>query len=125
MKTKLIKAVLTGIMAVSVVALPGCALSIPGLKTESHKEDDDKDKKDKDEAEDLIDKTKKALEGEDLDKIKSAKDELLKKANELATKVYEEAAKQNAHNSEQAEEPKADSKDDKKDDVVDAEYEEK
>ena len=83
------------------------------------------DKKDKDEAEDLIDKTKKALEGEDLDKIKSAKDELLKKANELATKVYEEAAKQNANNSEQAEEPKADSKDDKKDDVVDAEYEEK
>ena len=83
------------------------------------------DKKDKEEAEELINKTKKALEGEDLDKIKAAKDELLKKANELATKVYEEAAKQNTNNSEQAEEAKTDSKDDKKDDVVDAEYEEK
>ena len=80
--------------------------------------------KDKQEAEQLIDKTKKALEGEDLDKIKEAKDELLKKANELATKVYEEAAKQNAKNNENTEST-ADDKDDKKDDVVDAEYEEK
>jgi len=81
-------------------------------------------KKDKEEAEDLIEKTKKALEGEDLDKIKSAKDELLKKANELATKVYEEAAKQNA-NTESTETAEDDSKANKKDDVVDAEYEEK
>ena len=51
--------------------------------------------KDKKEAEKLIEKTKKALEGEDLEEIKNAKDELLNKANELATKVYEEAAKQN------------------------------
>ena len=79
--------------------------------------------KDKKEAEDLIEKTKKALEGEDIEKIKDAKEELLKKANELATKVYEEAAKQN----QQAEEPQSDEKEDKKskDDVVDAEYEEK
>ena len=80
--------------------------------------------KDKKEAEDLIEKTKKALEGEDLDKIKDAKDELLKKANELATKVYEEAAKQNANTESETEEPKEDKKKDK-DDVVDAEYEEK
>ncbi len=79
--------------------------------------------KDKSEAEKLIDKTKKALEGEDLDKIKEAKDELLKKANELATKVYEEAAKQNA-NTDSTEESKETTKDNK-DDVVDAEYEEK
>ena len=80
--------------------------------------------KDKKEAEDLIEKTRKALEGEDLDKIKEAKDELLKKANELATKVYEEAAKQNqteASNNDTKEEKN----EEKKDDVVDAEYEEK
>ena len=78
--------------------------------------------KDKEEAEELIEKTKKALEKDDIDKIKDAKDELLKKANELATKVYEEAAKQNKTESEPTEE-KEDKKD--KDDVVDAEYEEK
>ncbi len=85
-------------------------------------------KKDKEEAEELIEKTKKALEGEDLDKIKDAKDELLKKANELATKVYEEAAKQNA-NTEEKNETENEEKDSKKskkdDDVVDAEFEEK
>ena len=82
-------------------------------------------KKDKEEAEDLIEKTKKALEGEDLDKIKEAKDNLLKKANELATKVYEEAAKQNANTETNSEEESKESKKNDKDDVVDAEYEEK
>ena len=81
------------------------------------------DIKDKKEAEELIEKTKKALEGEDLDKIKDAKDELLKKANELATKVYEEAAKQNQSTEETSETAKEETK--KDDDVVDAEYEEK
>ena len=77
--------------------------------------------KDKSEAEKLIEKTKKALEGEDLEDIKKAKDNLLTKANELATKVYEEAAKNN-----QAETPSEDKEDKKSnDDVVDAEYEEK
>ena len=80
------------------------------------------DKKDKEEAEKLIEETKKALEGEDLNKIKEAKDELLKKANELATKVYEEAAKQNADTTESKE---SSAEGNKKDDVVDAEYEEK
>ena len=83
------------------------------------------DKKDKEEAEDLIEKTKKALDGEDLDKIKEAKDELLKKANELATKVYEEAAKQNGNSNDSSEPSEDTAKDTKKDDVVDAEYEEK
>ena len=79
--------------------------------------------KDKKEAEKLIEKTKEALEGEDTDKIKEAKDELLKKANELATKVYEEAAKQNQNTEESSESTKEEKKND--DDVVDAEYEEK
>ena len=82
-------------------------------------------KKDKEEAEELIEKTKKALEGDDLDKIKDAKEELLKKANELATKVYEEAAKQNTSNEATNEEDAKTSSKDNNDDVVDAEYEEK
>ena len=80
------------------------------------------DEKDKKEAEKLVEKTRKALEGDDLDKIKDAKDELLKKANELATKVYEEAAKQNQNTDEATDKTE---KEEKKDDVVDAEYEEK
>jgi len=78
--------------------------------------------KDKKEAEELIEKTKKALEGEDLEEIKKTKDNLLSKANELATKVYEEAAKNN-----QTEATSENTNEDKKsnDDVVDAEYEEK
>ena len=76
--------------------------------------------KDKKEAEELIEKTKKALEGEDLEEIKKAKDNLLTKANELATKVYEEAAK---NNQTESNETKEDEK--SNDDVVDAEYEEK
>ena len=79
---------------------------------------------DKKEAEKLIEKTKKALEGDDLEKIKDAKDELLKKANELATKVYEEAAKQSKDSEEST--GNADEANEKKDDdVVDAEYVEK
>ena len=44
---------------------------------------------DKEEAEKLIEKTKKAIEKEDVDKIKEAKDKLLEKANAFASKVYE------------------------------------
>ena len=78
----------------------------------------------KSETEKLIDKTKKALEGNNIEEIKKAKDELLTKANELATKVYEEAAKQgqNTDTSESSSE-KEDKKSD--DDAVDAEFEEK
>mgnify|MGYP002533982781 FL=1 len=83
--------------------------------------------KDKSEAEKLIEKTKKSLEGEDLEEIKKNKDELLKKANELATKVYEEAAKQNKNTEETSNNSETESKDESKkdDDVVDAEYVEK
>ena len=80
-------------------------------------------KKDKKEAEELIEKTKKALEGEDLEEIKKAKDNLLTKANELATKVYEEAAKNNQTETNDETEEKENKK--SNDDVVDAEFEEK
>ena len=49
---------------------------------------------DKKEAEELIEKTKKAMEGEDAKEITEAKDKLLEKANALATKVYESTAKE-------------------------------
>jgi len=80
--------------------------------------------KDKKEAEELIEKTKKALEGEDLEDIKKAKDNLLTKANELATKVYEEAAKNNQTDASSDEKEEKNNKN-SNDDVVDAEYEEK
>ena len=81
--------------------------------------------KDKEEANDLIDKTKKAIEKEDVEDINKAKDKLLEKANALATKVYEEASKkEQAESSDNTE--KKEKNDDKNDDnVVDAEYEEK
>ena len=76
---------------------------------------------DKKEAEELIEKTKKAMEGDDAKVITEAKDKLLEKANALATKVYESAAKesQNTNTEDSTKE------EDKKDDVVDAEFEEK
>ena len=76
---------------------------------------------DKKEAEGLIEKTKKAMEGEDAKVITETKDKLLEKANALATKVYESAAKesQNTNTEDSTKE------EDKKDDVVDAEFEEK
>ena len=80
--------------------------------------------KDKKEAEELIDKTKKALEGEDLEAIKNAKDELLKKANELATKVHEEAAKNSEANNNESTTTE-DPKNNNDDDVQEANYEEK
>ena len=76
---------------------------------------------DKKEAEELIEKTKKEIEGEDAKEITEAKDKLLEKANALATKVYESAAKEGQENTTTEEAPK----EDKKDDVVDAEFEEK
>jgi len=80
------------------------------------------DAKEKEEAEELIKGLKEALEKDDLEKIKEEKEKLQEKAMALATKVYEQAAKENANNEEnkdQTEETKND------DNVVDAEYEEK
>ena len=80
---------------------------------------------DKKEAEELMDKVKKAIEKEDLEEIKSSKDKLLEKANQFASKVYEEAAKAN-QGTEGAENTNTDSSAKKDDDgVVDADFEEK
>ena len=80
--------------------------------------------KEKEDTEKLIEDVKKALAGSDVDKIKEAKDKLLTKANELATKVYEEAAKKSSSNEENKNEESTTNKDNN-DDVVDAEFEEK
>ena len=78
---------------------------------------------DKKEAEELIEKVNKAIEKEDVDEIKEAKDKLLEKANAFASKVYEDAAKANQNTSDSEE--KEESKDKDEDNVVDADYEEK
>ena len=80
---------------------------------------------DKKEAEELMDKVKKAIEKEDIEEIKSSKDKLLEKANQFASKVYEEAAKANqgATGAENTSEESTDKKDN--DGVVDADFEEK
>ncbi len=80
------------------------------------------DAKEKTEAEDLMKDLKEALEKNDIDKIKEKKEKLQEKAMALATKVYENAAKEQQAAAEGAE---ANESTDKKDDVQDAEYEEK
>ncbi len=83
------------------------------------------DENDKKEAEEKMEELKKALEGEDLEEIKTKKDALSEKAMALATKVYEEAAKasQEANNNEETD--ATEDKKSKKDDVQEASYEEK
>ena len=76
---------------------------------------------DKTEAEELIEKVKKAIESEEVEEIKSSKDKLLEKANALASKVYEEAAKNNQNNEGNEDNTTEDKNDDN---VVDADYEE-
>ena len=91
---------------------------------------DKADKKEVEEAEDLIKDLKKALEKGDIDEIKEEKEKLQEKAMALATKVYEEAAKerQAEEKSEEEEKEEKDSKKDKKkkkkDDVEEADIEE-
>jgi molecular chaperone DnaK len=70
----------------------------------------------KEKAETAKDKLKTALEGEDMEAIKTAKDELQEIVTQLTTKMYEQAAQQ-----QQAEGQGAEQQDD---DVVDADYEE-
>ena len=48
----------------------------------------------KEEIEKLVDKTKKALEGDDTDDIKKASEELSNKVMELSSRVYQEQAKE-------------------------------
>ena len=84
--------------------------------------------KEKEEAEDLIKDLKKALEDGDIDEIKKEKEKLQKKAMALASKVYEQAAKDRASASEEKEDeeeeqPKKKNKK-KDDDVEEADIEE-
>ena len=93
-------------------------------EAEANKEADSKRKEEADlrnEAEQTIFATEKAIKdlGDKVDAIKAKKEELNETAMKLATKVYEEAAKNN-----QTEEANAESTDNK-DNVKDAEYEEK
>ena len=73
---------------------------------------------DKKEAETLIEELRKALTDNNIDEIKEKSEKLNEKAMAFATKVYEEAAKEN-------QEEKTSSNEEKKDDVIDAEFEEK
>ena len=90
---------------------------------------DKADKKQVEEAEDLIKDLKDALEDGDIDKIKEEKEKLQEKAMALASKVYEEAAKERQQEtSKDEDEEKEDKKDKKKkkkdDDVEEADIEE-
>ena len=79
------------------------------------------DSKDKEKAENEIKDLKDALEKDNIEDIKSKKDKLNETAMAFATKVYEEAAKQN----KEAETSDSNSNDKKDDNIKDAEYEEK
>ncbi len=90
------------------------------------------DSQDKSEAEDKIKELKEALEKDDIEDIKKKTENLNEIAMKLATKVYEEAAKENQNNASEdtpAEEGKTEKKkgkkNSKKDDVEEADYEEK
>ena len=81
----------------------------------------DKVKEDeKKEIEGLIENAKKALEGNNIDEIKTQKDKLAEKAMALSQRVYEEMNKANAEASQNTE-----NNSDSTDNVKEAEYEEK
>ena len=83
------------------------------------------DNKEKEKAESQVKELKEALEKDNLDDIKSKKDALNETMMALATKVYEEAAKQ-AQANEGASASNDESANEKKDDnIKDAEFEEK
>ena len=80
----------------------------------------------KTEINELIDKAKKAMEGNNVEEIKSAKDKLAEKAMALSSRVYEEAAKasQEAQNSSNAEQTTSENTSND-DNVKEANFEEK
>ena len=80
------------------------------------------DSKDKEKAEEQIKELKEALEGDDLEAIKSKQEALQETAMNLSAKVYEEAAKNREANSETTSDDNTDSSNN---DVMDAEFEEK
>ncbi len=79
----------------------------------------------KTEINELIDKAKKAMEGNNIEEIKSSKDKLAEKAMALSSRVYEEAAKaQQAQNSSK-EEQTSNENTSSDDNVKEANFEEK
>ncbi len=83
------------------------------------------DKKDKEKAEKELKELKDALSKDDLEDIKKKKDALNETAMALATKVYEQAAKENQkEESTNTKEDKKEKNNKKDDDAIDAEYEE-
>ena len=78
---------------------------------------DKADKKDVEEAEDLIKEVKEALDKGDIDEIKEKKEKLQEKAMALATKVYEQAAKERQENQTTEESKEEDNKEVKEADV--------
>ena len=76
---------------------------------------------DKKDAEEKIEDVKKALEGDDIEEIKTKKDALNESAMKLATKVYEEAAKEAGS----AEDEASEESNEKTEEVKEAEFEEK
>ncbi len=91
------------------------------------------DKKEKEEAEELIEELREALKDEDIKEIKAKKEALQEKTMALATKVYEQAAKERQaeeNNSEDEDDEKSkkskkkSKKNDDEDDVQEAEIEE-
>ncbi|UCZ54486.1 molecular chaperone DnaK [Bacillus shivajii] len=83
---------------------------------------DNVDAADKENAEAAKDKVKKALEENNIEEIRTAKDELQEVVQQLSTKLYEQAAQQ--AQDQQGAEGEAQGQADANDDVVDAEYEE-
>ncbi len=81
------------------------------------------DKKEKEKAEEQIKDLKEALDGDDIDAIKSKQEALNETAMGLATKVYEQAAKDREENSNNNSDD--DTSSSKNDNVMDAEFEEK
>ena len=79
------------------------------------------DSKEKEEVENIVKELKEALEKNDMDKVKTIKENLQEKAMNLSAKVYEQAAKEQQENSNNETANDASNKDD----VQDAEYEEK
>jgi len=84
--------------------------------------EDKVDASDKADAEAKIEELKQALEGTDIELIKTKKDELMKVTEKLATKVYEQAQQAQGNPDEQ---PEAEQTEPARDNVVDAEFEEK
>ncbi|SFP20462.1 molecular chaperone DnaK [Salibacterium halotolerans] len=77
------------------------------------------DQSEKDNAEEAKNKVKEALEGEDIEAVRTAKDELQEIVQQLSTKLYEQAAEQ----AQQAQDD-GEAGGNSGDDVVDADYEE-